>query len=163
MFYYVDTGMVYSSLVRMKRRFTEDAWRKEPWFRSLVSALRTAARSDAPFEDVLRDLSTLSEMQALSERLEIARLIGKGWSYRQVAKETGASTATVTRIAHVLENGTGGLRNLLKIHRHHRLLPKPSVSAEQTPMEEPVAEEPPAPLPQVPPHLSPLQKYLDRR
>lgn len=147
----------------MKRRFTEDAWRKEPWFRSLVAALESAARSQTPFEDVLRDLGTLSELQAWSERLEIARLLGKGWSYRQVAKETGASTATVTRIAHVLENGTGGLRTMLKIHRHHRLLPKPSAVPEVPtvqPSEPPAAAPTPAPTPAP---QSALQKYLDRR
>ena len=145
----------------MKRRFTEDAWRKEPWFRSLVAALQSAARSQAPFEDVLRDLGTLSELQAWSERLEIARLLGKGWSYRQVAKETGASTATVTRIAHVLENGTGGLRGLLKIHRHHRLLPKQAVPAADAAIAVPESVPPPDAPPPAP--QSALQKYLDRR
>lgn len=145
----------------MKRRFTEDAWRKEPWFRSLVAMLRSAARKESGFEDVLRDLSTLSELQAWSERLEIARLIGKGWSYREVAKETGASTATVTRIAHVLENGTGGLRAMLNVHRHHRLLPKQEAAPEPMPDPESIptqAQPSPPPAPQ-----SALQKYLDRR
>lgn len=104
----------------MKRRFTEDSWRREPWLKSLVAALKSM-RSELEMENFLRDIATLSELQALSERLEIARLLAKGLSYRAVAKQTGASTTTVTRVAHVLENGQGAYRSLLRTHRHHRL------------------------------------------
>lgn len=140
----------------MKRRFTDDSWRKEPWFRSLCSALRSC-KNEADLANFLRDVGTLSELQAWSERLEVARLLGKGLSYRQVAAQTGASTTTVTRVAHFLENGEGGYRHVLNVHRHHRLLPKPSASevSEQAPVSP--AERPSAPAP-----VSALQKYLDR-
>ena len=72
-------------------------------------------------KNFLRDVGTLSELQAWSERLEVARLLARGWSYRQVARETGTSTTTVTRVAHFLENGSGGYRSVLKTHRHHRM------------------------------------------
>lgn len=141
----------------MKRRFTEDSWRKEPWFRSLCAALRQC-KTDEAMADFLRDIATLSELQAWSERLEVARLLGKGLSYRQIAKETGASTTTVTRVAHFLENGEGGYRAILGIHRHHRLLPKQPHGvgerdriAEELPVER-ITPKPP----------TVLQKYLDR-
>jgi len=104
----------------MKRRFTEDSWKKEPWFRSLSKAL-VSCKTEEAMDVFLRDIATLSEMQALSERLEVAKLLAQGLSYRQVAKVTGASTTTVTRVAHFLENGEGGYRNGLKTHRHHRM------------------------------------------
>ena len=107
----------------MKRRFTEESWRKEPWFKGLVSAFQ-ACKTGEQIEDFLRDVSTLSEMQALSERLEVARLLGRGLSYRQVAAMTGASTTTVTRVAHFIENGAGGYRHVLKVHRHHDMRKK---------------------------------------
>ena len=107
----------------MKRRFTEDSWRKEPWFRGLVNAFQ-ACKTDEQVENFLRDVSTLSELQALSERLEVARLLGRGLSYRQVAQITGASTTTVTRVASFIENGEGGYRHVLKIHRHHDMRKK---------------------------------------
>ena len=141
----------------MKRRFTEDSWRKEPWFRTLCAALRSC-KTDADMENFLRDVATLSELQALSERLEVARLLGKGLSYRQVAKETGASTTTVTRVAHFLENGEGGYRRFLNVHRHHRMAKKPLAGAPAPtpePSAEPRRDETPKPL-------SALQKYLDR-
>lgn len=151
----------------MKRRFTEDSWRKEPWFRSFVAAVR-ACKTERDIENLLRDVATLSELQALSERLEVARLLAQGLSYRQVAAKTGASTTTVTRVAHFLENGEGGYRHVLKTHRHHRM----KVGTKTIPVDAPVepASEPPASdstptheQPETLPRVSPLQKYLDRR
>lgn len=112
-------GYVYHFLP-MKRRFTEDSWKKEPWFRSLSKAL-VSCKTEEAMDAFIRDVATLSEMQALSERLEVAKLLAQGLSYRQVAAQTGASTTTVTRVAHFLENGEGGYRTVLKAHRHHRM------------------------------------------
>jgi len=137
----------------MKRRFTEDSWKKEPWFRGLVSAM-LSCKNEQDMENFLRDISTLSEMQALSERLEVARLLSQGLSYRKVAAQTGASTTTVTRVAHFLENGEGGYRKVLNTHRHHRMKvdAKPAREAPEQASGEPVQR-----------HISPLQKYLDRK
>lgn len=104
----------------MKRRFTEDSWRKEPWFHALVAAFRSC-RNDEQTSNLLRDITTLSELKTISERLEIARLLGRGMSYRQVSSMTGASTTTIARVAHFLENGEGGYRDVLKVHRHHHV------------------------------------------
>lgn len=104
----------------MKRRFTEDSWRREPWFISLCAAIG-ACKTEDDIANFLRDIATLSEMQALSERLEVAKLLAQGISYRKVASVTGASTTTVTRVAHFLENGEGGYRKVLNTHRHHRM------------------------------------------
>jgi len=71
--------------------------------------------------DLLRDIGTLSELQAWSERFEVAKQLSQGLTYREIAANTGASTTTVTRVAKYLENGEGGYRNVLKTHRHHRL------------------------------------------
>ena len=140
----------------MKRRFTEDSWRKEPWFRSLTKAL-LANKNEEDLANFLRDVGTLSELQAWSERLEVARLLGQGLSYRQVAKVTGASTTTVTRVAHFLENGEGGYRKILHAHRHHRmqraaLAPETSSQTEESSVASPVKEA----------KVSALQKYLQR-
>ena len=61
----------------------------------------------------------MSEFKDYCKHLEVARLRANGLSYRQVSKETGASTTTVTRVAAFLENGQGGYRTLFKAHRHH--------------------------------------------
>ncbi len=107
----------------MKKRFTEDSFRKEPWFQALCQALLSAKNTDS-MASLLRDVGALSELQAWSERLEVAKQLANGLSYRQVAAATGASTTTVTRVARVIENGSGGLRDYLHISRHHRLIKK---------------------------------------
>lgn len=61
-----------------------------------------------------RDLCTLNELSALAERLQVAKLIDQGVPYREICKRTGSSTATITRIAHWLENGEGGYKLMLK-------------------------------------------------
>jgi len=69
--------------------------------------------------DLLRDLGTLSELKAWSERLEAAKLLSKGISYREVSRRTGASTTTVTRVAKFMDDGAGGYLRYLKTGHHH--------------------------------------------
>lgn len=89
-----------------KKRFTEKGWQTDPWFRGLCSAI-AACKNESEVSDFLRDIGTLSELQAWSERLEVAKLLAQGKTYREVAANTGASTTTVTRVAKYLENGEG--------------------------------------------------------
>lgn len=138
----------------MKRRFTEESWRREPWFKGLIAAF-LACKNEEQMENFLRDVSTLSEMQALSERLEVARLLGRGLSYRQVASMTGASTTTVTRVANFIENGEGGYRRVLKIHRHHDMRKKLSDENSTEPHSKPKNNQKHV-------RVSPLQKYLEK-
>lgn len=114
----------------MKRRFTEDSWRREPWFKALVGAF-LSCKNDEQMTKFLRDIGTLSELQAWSERLEIARLLGRGFSYRQVSRMTGASTTTITRVAQFLENGEGGYRDFLQVHRHHDVRKRRALNEEE--------------------------------
>ena len=62
----------------------------------------------------LRDLMTLPEIEEFANRLEIARLLTEGFSYKSIAEKTGASTTTVTRVAHWLYKGCGGYIKVLK-------------------------------------------------
>ncbi|MCL2768449.1 MAG: YerC/YecD family TrpR-related protein [Synergistaceae bacterium] len=56
----------------------------------------------------LEDVATIGEIKALSQRLEVARLLSKGLTYPQIAQKTGASTATISRVKKCLEHGTNG-------------------------------------------------------
>lgn len=62
---------------------------------------------------LLRDICSISEISAMAERLEVAEQVEKWLSYRAISKNTGASTATVTRVAHWLHNGMGGYHSVL--------------------------------------------------
>ena len=102
-----------------KRSFTEGNWRTDPWFKDLCKAI-ASCETPADVADFLRDVGTLTELQAWSERLAVAKQIQKGKTYRQITEDTGASTTTVTRVARFLQGGEGGYRKALNTHhRHH--------------------------------------------
>jgi TrpR-related protein YerC/YecD len=61
----------------------------------------------------LRDLCTLGEIRDLAQRWAVARMLDDGLHYSDISRRTGASTATVTRIASWLNHGEGGYRTAL--------------------------------------------------
>jgi len=70
-------------------------------------------KTEQEVANFLRDLLTSPEIEEFSNRLEIARLLLTGKSYLKIAKETGASTTTVTRVAQWLFRGCGGYWKVL--------------------------------------------------
>jgi TrpR-related protein YerC/YecD len=60
------------------------------------------------------DIATIGEIKALSQRLEVSRLLSKGLTYPQIAQKTGASTATISRVKKCLEHGTNGYNIILE-------------------------------------------------
>lgn len=89
-----------------------DEWRTEDT-EALCSAL-LRLRTTEEMADFLRDLCTLQEIEALSSRWAVVRLLDQGLPYRQIALATGVSTATITRINQWLQHGTGGYRLVLR-------------------------------------------------
>jgi TrpR-related protein YerC/YecD len=96
-----------------KLRFTENSWHDDSRFQALCRAL-VACRTPEEMARLLRDIGTLSELKAWSERLDVARQLARGLTYREVAANTGASTTTVTRVASFLLDGEGGYGRALK-------------------------------------------------
>ena len=89
-----------------------DDWRTTetaPLLEAIVSL-----RSMDETADFLRDLCTLRELEEMTQRWAVVRLLSEGLSYRDIANRTGASTATVTRINQWLQHGTGGYRMMLE-------------------------------------------------
>lgn len=74
------------------------------------------AKIDKPEEMAafLRDLLTFEEIEEASRRLLAAGLLSEGKTIRDIAKEIGVSTTTVTRINFWLHHGMGGYRIALK-------------------------------------------------
>ena len=88
-----------------------DDWRT-PDTEALVDAiLRLDDRDDAI--RFLRDLCTLGELHDLAQRWAVVRLLDAGMHYADISRRTGASTATITRIASCLTHGQGGYRRML--------------------------------------------------
>ena len=80
--------------------------------RALFDAIQSLESRDET-ESFFRDLCTLSELEAMAHRWEVARLLAQGLPYLEIAERTGASTTTVTRVAHWLRHGEGGYRQAL--------------------------------------------------
>lgn len=59
------------------------------------------------------DLCTVNEIQSMAQRLEVARMLRLGYTYNQIEKETGASTATISRVKRCFQYGTDGYQLVL--------------------------------------------------
>lgn len=54
------------------------------------------------------DLCTVNELQSLSQRFEVAEMLEEKRTYMEIAQETGASTATISRVNRSLNYGSDG-------------------------------------------------------
>lgn len=63
--------------------------------------------------DFFEDLCTRPELKALSQRYQVARLLLDKTVYSKIVEETGASTATISRVNRSLSFGNDGYRNVL--------------------------------------------------
>jgi TrpR-related protein YerC/YecD len=59
------------------------------------------------------DLCTINEIQSLSQRLEVARMLQDGKTYHKIETETGASTATISRVKRCLNYGNDAYQMVL--------------------------------------------------
>lgn len=65
--------------------------------------------------DFLMDLCTVAELKAMEQRYEVARLLDKGMIYSDILTETGASSATISRVNRSLNDyGTGAYREIFR-------------------------------------------------
>jgi TrpR-related protein YerC/YecD len=89
----------------------DESWRTADAAALFDAVLQLRTRDEA--ERFFRDLCTLGELRDLSHRWAVARLLDEGLHYAEISELTGASTATITRIASWLRHGEGGYRLLL--------------------------------------------------
>lgn len=54
------------------------------------------------------DVCTINEIQSLSQRFEVAKLLREKRTYLEIAEQTGASTATISRVNRSLNYGNDG-------------------------------------------------------
>lgn len=90
-----------------------------------MDKLRSPA-TDALFEAILsletvdecykffEDACTIKEILDISQRYEVARLLSEKKNYQEISKETGVSTATISRVAKCLSYGSDGYALVLE-------------------------------------------------
>ncbi len=54
------------------------------------------------------DLCTVTELRALEQRYQVAVLLNKGLIYNEILEQTGASSATISRVNRSLQYGKNG-------------------------------------------------------
>lgn len=69
-----------------------------------ILTLETVEECKAFFQD----LCTVTELKSMAQRMEVARLLHNNEIYSEVAKRTGASTATISRVSRCLNYGSDG-------------------------------------------------------
>lgn len=63
--------------------------------------------------DFFEDVCTIKEILDMSKRLEAAKLLSNGESYKEVIEKVGLSTATLSRVSRALNYGTGGYKKAI--------------------------------------------------
>ncbi len=59
------------------------------------------------------DICTVSELKAISQRLEVAKMLKNGYRYSEIIEKAGASTATISRVNRCLNYGADGYNIIL--------------------------------------------------
>ena len=58
--------------------------------------------------DFFEDLCTVQELKTLSQRIVVAKMLSEKSVYTDIVEQTGASTATISRVNRSLQYGCGG-------------------------------------------------------
>ena len=64
-------------------------------------------------EKFFADAFTIREIKEISQRYAVAEMLYEGKIYNEIAKETEASTATISRVNKCLNYGEGGYKLVL--------------------------------------------------
>lgn len=85
----------------------------EKYIKELAEAI-VLVRDKGLAEAFLRNILTPSELEEISKRLQIVKLLLKGVPQRDVAKRLGVSMGTVSRGSRELKYGENGFRKILE-------------------------------------------------
>jgi TrpR-related protein YerC/YecD len=66
------------------------------------------------------DICTISELKAMAQRLEVARMLDEGCIYETIVEKTGASTATISRVKRCLVYGADGYNSVMPLLRRDK-------------------------------------------
>lgn len=60
------------------------------------------------------DVGTVGELKSLAQRLQVAKMLQEGYIYEEIIRQTGASTATISRVKRCLNYGADGYKLVLE-------------------------------------------------
>lgn len=79
----------------------------------LIRAL-LSLQNEEECQAFLEDLMTKKEMIDISQRLLVAQMLSRQTVYNKIVEETGASTATISRVNRSYHYGAGGYADILE-------------------------------------------------
>lgn len=88
-------------------------FRENEGFKLLVKAL-LSLEDERECADFLEDIMTRKEMMDISQRLLVAKKLSEQVVYNKIVDETGASTATISRVNRSYNYGAGGYARILE-------------------------------------------------
>lgn len=80
---------------------------KDEHMDELFKAILTLKTTDECYK-FFEDLCTVLELKAMSQRMQVASMLMKKIVYSDIVAETGASTATISRVNRTLQYGSDG-------------------------------------------------------
>ena len=86
---------------------------KDPNIEYLFKAILTLETLEESY-NFFEDLCTVPELKALSQRLQVAKMLSEHHVYSDIVNETGASTATISRVNRSLNYGCDGYSIIFK-------------------------------------------------
>lgn len=70
---------------------------------------------------LFEDICTVNEIQAIEQRLQVAKMLKDKRTYLDIASTTGASTATISRVNRCLNYGSNGYKIVLeRLEKHSK-------------------------------------------
>ena len=71
-------------------------------------------RSEEEAYRFFEDICTIAELKSIAQRLEVAVLLRRRVTYQEIARQTGASSATISRVNRALLYGAEGYTRVLE-------------------------------------------------
>ena len=87
---------------------------KEKDFSKLLYSAVMTLQSEEECHHLFEDLCTPKEIKSLAQRFAVAKMLSEGRIYNDIVEETGASTATISRVNRTMSKGTKTVLERLK-------------------------------------------------
>lgn len=85
----------------------------------LFEAILTLENTEECFS-FFEDVCTVNELLSFAQRFEVAKMLKEGKTYLEVAEQTGASTATISRVNRSLNYGKDGYEIVFSRMKDHQ-------------------------------------------
>ena len=87
---------------------------KEKDFSKLLYSAVMTLKSEDECQHLFEDLCTPKEIKSIAQRFAVAKMLSEGRIYNDIVEETGASTATISRVNRTMSKGSKTVLERLK-------------------------------------------------